>query len=47
MHTVSIGPRGAQGIMKLTSFRVVSPGRDSDVREVVDYVFEKYCKGRN
>lgn len=37
-HTVCIGPRGQQGINKFTSYQIRCPGRDSDIREVVDYV---------
>ena len=25
----------------------MSPGRESDVREVVDYLHKKYCKGKH
>lgn len=44
-HVVCIGPRGQQGIGRLTSHLTVVPGRDSDVREVVDYVHGKFCQG--
>lgn len=44
-HVLCIGPRGAQGIDKFTSILIRCPGRDSDIREVVDYVHSKYCSG--
>ena len=42
-HAVCIGPRGSQGVGKFTSYKFVSPGRDGDVREIVDYVHQKFC----
>jgi predicted alpha/beta-fold hydrolase len=37
-HCVCIGARGQQGVGKFTSHFFVSPGRDGDIREVVEYV---------
>ena len=42
-HTVCIGPRGLQFIGKLTSYHVQATGRDSDIREVIQYIEQKYC----
>ena len=43
-HAVCIGPRGQQGIGQQTSSLAVSPGRETDIREVVEFVHNKYCK---
>jgi predicted alpha/beta-fold hydrolase len=37
-HCVCIGARGQQGVGKFTSYLFVTPGRDGDIREVVDSV---------
>ena len=42
-HVVCIGPRGMQGVQKFTSLILRCPGRDSDVRDVIDYIDQKYC----
>jgi predicted alpha/beta-fold hydrolase len=47
MHVVCIGPRGQQGIGKFTSPMIRCAGRDSDVREVVDFIHHNYCSGIN
>lgn len=47
MHVVCIGPRGQQGMTKFTSPLIRCPGRDSDVREVVDHIHKVYCSGVN
>jgi predicted alpha/beta-fold hydrolase len=43
-HVICIGHRGYQNINKFTSHLVISPARDSDPRNVIDYVHEKFCK---
>lgn len=44
-HVVCVGPRGMQGVEKFTSHLIRCPGRDSDIRDVLDSIYAKFSKG--